>query len=280
MSKHIYFTVLLFMASLGLQAQKSFQVEKSGAGQPILLFPGFTSTSQVFEGITEVLEKEYEVHAFTFAGFGEVPPIKFPWLPRIKEDIEAYITENDLENPVVIGHSLGGTLGLWLASEKQDYSAIIVIDALPAMGAMMIPDYDSDEIVYESAYNEQLLAMEESAFRGMAQQMAATMSVNKEYHQQLADWMVESDRQTYVYGYTDLLKLDLREELGKIGSKVTILAATHPYGKEVAEANYWQQYANLTDYTLKFAEGAGHFIMYDQPQWLLDQIQTVLNTNE
>lgn len=269
--------LLMMMASVNVIAQNEFEVEVSGKGQPVLLFPGFTSTGQVYSDIKMLLAEQYEVHSFTLAGFGGIAPIEFPWLPQIKKGIERYIIQHQLENSIIIGHSLGGTLGLWLAADQPGmFSKIIVIDALPAMGALMFPDYDSENIVYDTPYNTQLLAMDESAFKKMAEQMAVSMSTNEEKHAQLVDWIVQTDRKTYVYGYTDLLKLDLRKELVKITIPVTILAATQPYGKEAAEYNYREQYRNLADYALHFADGAGHFIMFDAPEWFEDQIKSEL----
>lgn len=276
----IYFSAICIAIAFQSQGQESFQVAKSGSGQPILVFPGFTCTPEVFKGITDTLSENYEIHAFTFAGFGEVPPISFPWLPKIKKDLQTYVRDNNLKDPVILGHSMGGTLGLWLVSEDSTYAGLIIIDALPAMGALMIPDYNSANLTYESPYNKQLLAMEEEDFRNMARQMALGMSNNSEKHHQIVDWMLKADRETYVYGYTDLLKLDVRPALHDIEVPVTILAATQPYGKETAALNYEKQYQNLKNYSLNFAEGAAHFIMYDKPQWLLDQIQLALNRNE
>lgn len=272
--------MVLLLAVITASAQPSFEVVKTGQGQPVLLLPGFACTSEVFNGLKEKLAKNHEVHAFTFAGFGSVPPIGFPWLPKIKDGIENYVNENHISRPIIIGHSLGGTLGLWLASDSDRFSKLIIIDALPAMGALMMPEYNSETIVYDTPYNKQILEMDENAFAAMALQSATYMTSNSEKQQVIADWIKASDRETYVYGYTDLLKLDLRESLKKIEIPVYILAATEPYGRVAVETTYTEQYKNLKDYSLKFAEGSGHFIMYDQPEWLLNEIQTALKNNE
>ncbi len=109
-------------------------------------------------------------------------------------------------------------------------------------------------------------------FDAMATQMATGMSLNQEKQQQLKDWMVQADRKTYVYGYTDLLKLDLREDLVKISIPVSILAAAQPYGLEMAEHTYAEQYKYLKDYDINFAADAAHFIMYDSPQWFQEKL--------
>ena len=91
--------------------------------------------------------------------------------------------------------------------------------------------------------------------------------------------MNEADRKTNVYGYKDYLKLDMREDLKKISIPVTILAADQPYGKAGATKTYKDQYANLSDYNLIVAENAAHFIMLDQPEWFMEQIQSILSTD-
>ena len=72
----------------------------------------------------------------------------------------------------------------------------------------------------------------------------------------------------------------MRQKLSNIDIPVYILAANLPYGKETAQKNYKEQYQNLSDYTLNFTENSKHFIMYDQPEWLNDQIKIALDTNE
>lgn len=279
MKKILICFVFLFI-SISLYSQKSFQVEIKGEGQPVLVFPGFACTPKVFSEITNTLSESYEIHAFTFAGFGGVPSIDFPWLPKIKEEVLHYIKTNNLQESIVLGHSMGGTLALWLATENHQFKRLILIDALPAMGALMIPEYDSNNIQYDTPSNQYVLHMDNVAFREMAGQMALGMCSDKEKQQQIVDWMVASDRKTFVYGYTDLLKLDLRDELEKIVTPVTLFAATEPYGKEVVTATYNKQYKSLKKHTLIFAEGAGHFIMFDKPKWLLEQIRIALGANE
>ncbi|MEM9680514.1 MAG: alpha/beta hydrolase, partial [Bacteroidota bacterium] len=223
------------------------------------------------------LSKTHECHVFTFAGFGDVPAIEKPWLPKIKEDIITYISEKNLKNVTLIGHSLGGTLSLWLGTDNnKSIKNIIAVDALPSTGALMIPNYDSNMIAYDTPYNNQVLNMDDKAFESMASQMASGMVLNEDKKKTIKDWIVNTDRKTYVYGFTDLLKLDLREDISKIKVPVLLLAATKPYGPETVKNTYENQYKNLDGYTIKYAQESAHFIMFDQPKWLLEAIKTEL----
>ncbi len=269
---------LLILSSLSITAQdKTFEVDVIGEGDPILLFPGFTCTGDVWNATVNELSKNYECHVFTFAGFGDVPAIEKPWLPKIKDGVVNYISEKELDNTVLIGHSLGGALALWMAADGNSFKELIIVDALPSTGALMMPNFKSEYMVYDSPYNKQLLAMNDADFEAMAQQMASSMTKEKLNQEKIKNWMIQADRETYVYGYTDLLKLDLREDLAKINSPVTILAATEPYGLDMAKSTYELQYKALAEYTIEFANGSSHFMMYDQPQWFIENLKNALN---
>ncbi len=272
----IILSILFLSISVNSQ-NKVFEVNVIGKGNPILLFPGFTCTGEVWKDLVTEISKTNECHVFTFAGFGDVTAIEKPWLPKIKEAIIDYVEQQNLNNPIIIGHSLGGALGLWLATdENHPYSKLIVVDALPSTGALMMPNFNSENIAYKSPWNNQLLGMNEVSFEKMASQMATGMTLKTDKHKQLTDWILQADRETYVYGYTDLLKLDLREDIAKIDIPVKVLGATHPYGLEMAKATYEKQYKNLKGYEIEFAEGSAHFIMYDKPEWFLEKIVAAL----
>jgi len=75
--------LLMLLTSVTLaSAQKSFQVEITGKGDPVLLFPGFTCPGEVWKETVDQLSKTHECHIFTFAGFGGVAPIDTPGSPR------------------------------------------------------------------------------------------------------------------------------------------------------------------------------------------------------
>lgn len=275
--KSLIFIVIIAL-SLSVNAQsKAFKVKVVGDGEPVLLFPGFTCTGDVWEDLVAELSKTKECHIFTFAGFGNVPAIEKPWLPKIKQSLENYISEQKLGEATLIGHSLGGSLALWLGTNSDySFSKIIVIDALPSVGALMMPNFNSDNIVYDNPYSKQILGMNDEDFEKMATQYAAGMSLNKDKHNQIKEWIIQTDRETYVHGYTDLLKLDLRKDIAKIKVPVSIIGATKPFGEEAVKKTFSEQYKNLDGYTIKYAKDAAHFIMYDKPEWFLSTIKTEL----
>ncbi|WP_425075979.1 alpha/beta fold hydrolase [Psychroserpens sp. S379A] len=280
--KNVILLFVSFVFSLSIYAKNEGQpvyVEVTGKGKPIVLIPGFTVPGDIWNPLVRELEKNYECHIVTLAGFGEKEPIEFPWLPKINESLKNYILKNELQNTTIIGHSLGGTIATWLAAQNDlKLSKIILIDSLPASGALIIPNFNPENLMYESPYNNQQLAMDDVAFEQTAIAMSKSMSLKKSAQEKIKNWILESDRKTYVYGYTDYLKLDLRENLKNISIPVTIIAASKPYGEEMVKQTYKNQYANLKNYNFIIAEDSAHFIMLDKPDWFLKQIQTILSS--
>jgi len=274
------FLILVTLYSLSTQAQETnppLHVEIIGKGKPVLLIPGFTVPGESWDTVFNQLKDNYECHVVTLAGFGGEKAIDFPWLPQINNALESYIKQNQLTNLTVIGHSLGGTVAIWLASrENHGISKIVLVDALPAAGAIMFPDFNPENLTYDSPFNNQLLAMNNSDFEQMAQGMAQGMSLNRQTQKRIKDWIMLADRKTYVYGYTDYLKLDLREDLKNISIPTTIIAVDKPFGKEIVTQTYQSQYANLLKYDLIIADNSAHFVMFDKPEWFIEQIQNIL----
>ena len=272
--------ILLLTANIfttNLFSQSSFSVEIKGKGNPVLLFPGFGCTGQVWDETVAQVSKTHKCYIFTFAGFGNVKPIENPWFATIKSDLEKYIIENKLKKSTLIGHSIGGTLSLWLASSNREwFDKIILVDALPASAALMIPNYKGEIIPYDNPQSKTMLNMSDADFQNSNNQSVQYMCNNKEKQKLIATMMNQSDRKTYVYGYIDMLNLDLRSEISKITTPVTILAATNP-SLEIVTKTYKDQYKNLPTVNILYAENSAHFVMFDQPEWFLKQITEILN---
>lgn len=275
-TKLVLLVVLIVLSAQFSTAQKSFSVSVKGKGEPILLFPGFGCTGELWNETVEELSKTNECHIFTFAGFGTVPPIETPWFTTIKNELISYVKDKKLNKPTLLGHSLGGTLSLWLASSETElFKKVILVDALPASAALMIPNYNGEIIEYDNPQSKMMLEMDINSFEAMNSQSISFMCLNKEKHKIITSWMNMADRKTYVHGYIDMLNLDLRKEISKIKIPVVILAATS-LGLDIVKSTYKSQYQNLPSVQIHYAENAGHFVMYDQPDWFIKNVKLAL----
>ncbi len=272
----IVFTVWL-MAQGAIAQHAAFQVTKRGAGNPILFLPGFASPGSVWDQTIANLKGKHEYHIISYAGFNGIAPIEMPWYETIKEELLDYVLEQKLSDITIIGHSMGGNLAVDLAAALPDkVTKLVLVDAIPCMRALMMPGVPASQIQYDNPYSKQMLAMPADTFRQTVSKMAAYMTFDKAKMDTLTHWMLEADRNTYVHGYTDLLKLDLRTVLDQVTAETLILGASYP-DKEVVLANFKDQYANLGNKTIEMAPESRHFIMFDQPAWLYENINAFLS---
>jgi pimeloyl-ACP methyl ester carboxylesterase len=270
--------IVLLLISIGASAvaQPAIKVDKAGKGTPVLFLPGFMTPGSMWTETVKNLNGKYEAHLVSYAGFNGNAPIAMPWYATIKKELVDYVKVNKLKNLKLIGHSMGGNLAVDLAAELGDVvDKIIIVDALACMREVMMPGVPAEALQYESPYNKQMLEMNAEAFEKSATMMAQGMTTVTEKQELIKSWILEADRKTYVYGYTDLLKLDLRPTLAQIKIPVLILGAPFPT-KEMVVPNYEKQYANLTNKTLEIAPAGRHYIMFDQPEWLYNQINNFL----
>lgn len=272
--------LLIFCFSWMLQpvvlAQNSIFVETSGEGDPILYLPGFATPGEVWNETAAGLP-DHSAHIVTYAGFGGVSPVEMPWYDKLKTDLIGYITSKNLTNLTVVGHSMGGNLALDLAASLPDrIQKIVIADALACMREVMMPGVPASAFVYESPYNNQLLNMDEAALSAYLTQMTQNMITKSEDQDKVKTWMAAADRKTFVYGYTDLLKLDSRPLFPSIKAPVLLMVAGQPYGPGALDTMK-KQYENLKNTQFAFAAESKHYLMLDQQEWFILELNSFLN---
>jgi pimeloyl-ACP methyl ester carboxylesterase len=88
---------------------------EKGKGHPLVLIHGFCETSRMWTDFAEELSVDFRVMCPDLPGCGESPisgdQIS---LEEVAVQLEEWLEENSIENPIVIGHSLGGYVTLAL----------------------------------------------------------------------------------------------------------------------------------------------------------------------
>jgi pimeloyl-ACP methyl ester carboxylesterase len=272
-------TLLLLSAFSAFSQHDAIKITKSGTGSPVLFLPGFTTPGSIWNETVAHLKSSKQTYLVSYAGFDGLAPIDTPWYPAIKAQLIDYITKEKLSNVTIVGHSMGGNLAVDIAAALSGkVNKLILVDAIPCMRELMMPGVTAWQIQYNSPYNNQVLAMKDDAFQQLATMMAGNMTMKQAYVDTLTRWMKEADRNTYVYGYTDLLKLDLRTVLSNVTAETLILGASFP-NAEVAKATFEKQYASLATKTIEMATDSKHFIMLDQPEWFYNKVNAFLEKN-
>ena len=116
------------------------KVERHGNhGRPVILIPGLAGGPWVWQETIASLEKDHVVYAVTLAGFDgtPVPADGSNLFDRADTSLLQLIRRQKIDQPVLVGHSLGGTLALRFAGEHSELiSGVVAVDGLPLFPGM------------------------------------------------------------------------------------------------------------------------------------------------
>jgi pimeloyl-ACP methyl ester carboxylesterase len=225
----------------------------------------------------------------SLAGFGGTPaqPTDGPMLEAVREELATYITKHDLNQPTIVGHSLGGFLALDLAVHHPELTGkLVIVDSLPFIYGIMQPgatvaDAKQAAKATASAFSQ----MNPDTYAKMIRNgpNGSTMAASENDIDRIIDWGLASDGASVAKALGELYSADLRSELSKVGSPTLVLAAWIGYAPytnhDSAAQTYRQQYAGLNNVQIEITDTARHFIMLDEPEWMFARIETFLSTS-
>jgi N-formylmaleamate deformylase len=263
-------------------AAAMFAVEVSGTGPPMILIPGLISSGDVWKETVAHFASRYECHVLTLAGFAGQPPSGAkPFLSSVREAIAAYIRDRQLDEPVIVGHSLGGFLALSLASAHPDLvGKLVIVDGVPAPGAEQNPNATAEELEAMADRYAAVYAKTDAAAR---RQMIATMAGDPKRVDEIAAWDESSDRSTAVAAVGEIIASDVRKNLAKIRTPALVVVS-HPGERrsvEDLERTFRSQFSQMKEWRLAIGSpGTRHFVMFDAPGWLFEQMDGFLGEQE
>ncbi|MBC3541769.1 alpha/beta fold hydrolase [Rufibacter sediminis] len=279
------FLALLLFLSISVQAKApSFKVVKTGKGPAMILIPGLNSAGEVWDETVAHYQKNYTCYVLTLPGFAGQPAVKTDHLLNsVRDEIIAYVQENKLKKPVVVGHSLGGYLALALNVKAPElFGKTVVVDGLPYIGAAQDPAATVESI---KPMAEQMKKSMGKLSPEMQSQMEAgfgvSMATDSAHIKKIIDWGRKSDYTTTGQAMYEMYLSDLRSDIAVIKAPVLVLGAWAGYKnygitKALTTSMYTAQFAKLPTAEVKIADSAKHFIMYDEPTWMFAQMDAFL----
>ncbi|MDO1558869.1 alpha/beta hydrolase [Brevundimonas sp. 2R-24] len=265
-------------------------VTVEGQGPEVILIPGLTSSPEIWdETARHLVASGKRVHRVHVSGFDGRPAganasglVSAP----VADEIARYVREQGLQRPAVIGHSMGGTIGLMLAARHpQAVDRIMVVDMLPFLGSVFGGPTATPESVAPIA--EQTRARMAGA--NDAGWVAATRAQMDSTIADPADregpvrHAARSDRDVAGRAMAELITTDLRPELSRVRAPVTVLYVPLKNVPGMTDAlldqAYRGAYANLSGARLKRINDSGHFIMFDQTEAFLTEVDAFLSAD-
>jgi pimeloyl-ACP methyl ester carboxylesterase len=257
---------LLACAPSALQAAPfqptRFSVVVKGTGPDVILIPGLTASRDVWSAAVAAVPG-YRYHLVQVAGFAGSPArgnARGNVAAPVAEEIARYIAAHRLDRPVVVGHSMGGTVTLMLAARHpQLVGKAMVVDMLPQPAG--------------------LVGSSAAGVRGLAERLrniSATPGGRRLVESVIGMFGgsekidTRSDPDVVARATHELAVTDLTPELPRITAPLTIVYATPARSEYVDPAeitgDYRRAYAGARTARLVPIANSGHMIMYEQPR--------------
>ncbi len=276
----------LLVAVYIVQAQTyTFNVEVTGKGSPVLLIPGISCSGDVWDQTVEELKASYECHVVTLPGFaGQAPVEKETYLTYAGDELISYLKKEKLKDAVIVGHSLGGFLTLYIGSKEPEIaSKLIVVDGLPFLGAMQNPQATPETVKSMAEMMKKNIELQTpEQYEAMQPTMLKTMMKDDEDIEVVMEWGRKSHGPTVAQAMYELYQIDLRNEISRIKAPTLVLGAWigyKDYGvtKEMTQMTFQHQYKNLKGARIEMTDEGKHFIMWDDPDFYFSKIKSFLN---
>ena len=259
-------------------------IQAIGSGRPLVPIPGLASPRDVWSPFVAELARTHRVLLVQVNGFGGDDPRGNSGeniLPGVVEDIRALLErEHAGQKAAIVGHSLGGVIGMMLARDHPErVDRLLVGDTPPFFGSLfgpsatvetMRPMFDNGRMIASGAGR----AGEPSA----SDPSVATMSRTPEGRLRVARWSRAANPAVVGHALYEDATTDLRPDLAAIARvPTTVLYAVPPQIADRAHALWAAEYAPAPSIRLAPVENSMHFIMLDQPDRFREELRAFLS---
>lgn len=248
-------------------ASSRVTVTATGSGKDVILIPGHSSSPRVWNEMIDAVPG-YRYHKVQVKGFAGLPKDgngDGDVVASVAEEVARYIAEQRLGEASVIGHSMGGTIGMIVAARHPDaVSKLMIVDMVPFLGGVFGgPEATAESVkpIAES-FRANIADTPAAAYTTQLDRIVAGMVRTESRRAAALDDAKRTDRNVASRSYAELILTDLRPELPKITAKTVVLYVA-PNADTPIDAAYQAAYANMKDVTLTRIPDAAHFVMWD-----------------
>jgi len=231
-----------------------FSVEVRGRGPDVILIPGLTAGREMWSATANAIPG-YRYHLIQVSGFAGEPArgnrtgqIVSP----LADEIARYIIDRGLDRPAIVGHSMGGTLGMMIAARNPTLlGRIMVVDMLPQPAALFGGSASGWAPVAD-------LLGTQGGRRLFGSFMAVFSPPDSGNRLSDPDVVARVTR--------ELMRTDLTAQLPRIRTALTVIyASPDARARAAIDREFAAAYAQARNARLLRVDDSGHMVMLDQP---------------
>ena len=104
--------------------------EVKGSGEALIILHGWNADTSIYESIINMLKRKYLVYIIDLPGFGESMLPSRPYsLDDYVDFVHTFISNLNIDNPIIIGHSFGGRIAIRYVNKFEIKKLILISSA-------------------------------------------------------------------------------------------------------------------------------------------------------
>jgi pimeloyl-ACP methyl ester carboxylesterase len=232
-------------------------IEGRGEREMVLIH-GLGGNADIWDECLPYLQGTFRVWTFEMAGHGRTQPIVDPTIDKEAERLAAFLEEQGIVYPTLVGHAMGGMVALrYTIDHPAEVSRLIVLDSAPkqlasqeqkaAVGEQLATDYD--KFVYTRFLN---------------------MTPNKEVTDSIIDTALRTDSATFISLLMSSFDFDVTDDLFSLPVPLLVVGSELMFPSEDDSRHMLAHYGYAEARSLSFKRmgGTGHFMMMERPIYL------------
>lgn len=247
---------------------------RDSRGRDVVFVHGLAASPECWEEAGGQLGPEVRSHFLHMRGFAGLPPSGFRspgnFLKPMADALAGYIRLQRMGPVPVVGHSMGGIVGLILARDHPDVVERLMVVDVPAFFSVLINPFATVSSVAHLAEASRRSYVDKSKPQLEEDLRRATgkLVTDPEHVQRVVRWALASDRETTADVMAEVMVTDLRGDLHRIKAPVDVAYAWDRAGhvtRAALEQVYAAAYAGLSQGRRLRIDHARHYVMFDQP---------------
>lgn len=220
--------------------------QKLGSGKDLIMLHGWKQDVSTFHNVARELKKHFTLWLIDLPGFGrsENPKKDFS-VEDYADIITEFIKAGKIDKPALLGHSVGGRIGIVLASKYPEILSKLILED----SAGIQPGRDLLKFIFYPVAK---------FFKYLVPNFLNLKSkLRYKFYKNLESDYLTAGKLTGTL--TNILKEDLTPSLSKIMTPTLIVWGSEDLNQESSPKNAGIMYRKIPFSKLEFIEGAGHF---------------------
>ena len=248
----------LTVTAAAQEQQDPPQVFEGRGEHEMVLIHGLGSNADVWDECLAYLKGTFKVWTFELAGHGRTQPIVDPTVAKEAERLAAFLKEQGITYPTLVGHAMGGMIALqYTVDHPADVGRLILLDTAPmqlagreqkaAVGQELANNYD--KYVYSRFVN---------------------MTPNQEVTERIVDTALRTDSATFISLLMSSFDFDVSDQLYSLPVPLLVVGSELMFPGKDNSQHMLDHYGFGKARSLSFKRmgGTGHFMMLERPVYM------------